>query len=89
MAEKHVETRLHRAAEAEMFLGSDVIKALLLSAKDRYFTLWAESQADEVNKREHLHAQYRGLLGLVKELRSFINDGKQLRKTLEADNDNG
>lgn len=87
MTDKNLETRLQRAQEAEQFLGSDIVKRLVLRTKDRYFIQWANTKAEDMQKREQLHAQYRGLLDLVNELRSYVLDGEQIRR--QEENSNG
>jgi len=86
VSETKLDERRQRAQEAEAFLGADITKRLVLRTKDRYFIQWANTKADETQKREQLHAQYRGLLDLVNELRSYVLDGQQIKQQEESTN---
>lgn len=83
MTEQDMESRLVRAKQAERFLGDDLVKGLILRQKDRLFTLWANTDPQDSAKREYLYGEYRGLLRIVNEIRSYVTDGKLIEKRLE------
>jgi len=83
MNQEDMEARIVRAKQAERFLSDDLVKGLIMSQKDRLFTLWANTDPTDSSKREHLYGEYRGLLRIIKELSSYVNDGKLIEKRLE------
>ena len=85
MIQDTLDSRLTRAKQAERFLGDDLVKGLIIKQKDRLFTLWANSDPQERDKREHIYSEYRGLLRIVNEIRSYVTDGKIIEKRLEDD----
>lgn len=74
-----VRERLERAQAAEALLGNELIKNLLLAYKERFTREWIETNAEEAEQRELIYAQYRGLLSLISDLKSFIVDGNVIR----------
>lgn len=80
---KDIEARMDRAKQAETFLGNPLVKDLVLTNKERFFTLWANTEPDEADKREAIYAEYRGLLRLINEIRQYVQDGKIIAQRVQ------
>jgi len=83
MTQKDIEYRTLRAQQAARLLGDDLVKNMVVGQKDRLFTLWANTNPDDSDKREKLYSEYRGLLRIINELRSYVNDGKLIEERLK------
>lgn len=81
--EADMEFRLLRAQQAERLLGDELVKGMVIAQKDRLFTLWANTNPDDSDKREKLYSEYRGLLRIINELRGYVNDGKVIEERLK------
>lgn len=72
--------RLVRARAAKRFLDDEQIQTLVVAQKEQFFKRWADTDPKAVEDREAIYAEYRGLLRVINELRTYIVDGKVIEE---------
>lgn len=77
------EQRRERGDKARQLLGSDAFRAaaeaVSADLKDRIF----RTEAEDVQRREVLHAEYRGFTALMKRLKGWADDGLMAEAEIE------
>lgn len=83
------EELIRRGVEAGDVLANDAIRRAFKKAELDLWGQWIRSRPEQSDLRESLHAEYRGLVRALKNLRSAAGGGKLLEKHFRQQEEQG